>query len=60
MADLHIYIGYRTVSSWSLRGWMPLKKLGVPFDETLMRYRTAGGQGGTQPDLADRQGAAAY
>ena len=23
MADFHIYIGYRTVSSWSLRGWLP-------------------------------------
>ncbi|MEX0853109.1 MAG: glutathione S-transferase family protein [Bauldia sp.] len=35
----HIIIGYRTVSSWSLRGWLPLKKVGVPFEETLLRYR---------------------
>jgi glutathione S-transferase len=39
MADFHIYIGYRTVSTWSLRGWLPLRKVGVPFDETLIRYR---------------------
>jgi glutathione S-transferase len=39
MADFHIYIGYRTVSTWSLRGWLPLRKVGVQFDETLIRYR---------------------
>ncbi|MCP4380008.1 MAG: glutathione S-transferase family protein [Hyphomicrobiales bacterium] len=39
MADLHVYIGYREVSSWSLRAWLPLKKTGMPFDETLIRYR---------------------
>lgn len=44
MADLHIYIGYRTVSSWSLRGWLPVKKSGAPFDETLIRYRTPEGK----------------
>jgi len=44
MPDFHIYIGYRTVSSWSLRGWLPLKKSGVPFDETLIRYRTRDGK----------------
>ena len=41
MADFHIYIGYRTISSWSLRGWLPMSKSGVPFDETLIRYRGA-------------------
>ncbi len=41
MPDLRIYIGYRTVSSWSLRGWIVLKKTGVPFEETLIRYRVA-------------------
>jgi glutathione S-transferase len=44
MADFHIYIGYRTVSTWSMRGWLPLKKTGAPFDETLIRYRTADGK----------------
>jgi len=41
MPDFHIYIGYRTVSSWSMRGWLPMRKVGVPFDETLIRYRVA-------------------
>ena len=44
MADFHIYIGYRTVSTWSMRGWLPLKKTGAAFDETLIRYRTADGK----------------
>ena len=39
MSDLHIYIGYREVSSWSLRGWLPLRKTGAAFEETLIRYR---------------------
>lgn len=39
MPDFHIYIGYREVSSWSLRAWLPLKKTGVAFEETLIRYR---------------------
>ena len=39
MPDFHIYIGYREVSSWSLRGWLPLRKAGVAFEETLIRYR---------------------
>jgi glutathione S-transferase len=44
MADFHIYIGYRTVSTWSLRAWLPLKKSGAAFEETLIRYRTADGK----------------
>ncbi len=44
MTDFHIYVGYRTVSSWSLRGWLPMKKAGVPFEETLIRYRTPEGR----------------
>jgi len=44
MADFHIYIGYRTVSSWSMRGWLPLRKVGVPFEETLVRYRIPEGK----------------
>ena len=39
MSDFHLYIGYRTVSSWSLRGWLTMTKTGVPFEETLIRYR---------------------
>ena len=39
MPDFHIYVGYREVSSWSLRGWLPLRKTGAAFDETLIRYR---------------------
>ena len=44
MPDLHITIGYRTLSSWSMRGWLPVKKSGAPFEETLIRYRTRDGK----------------
>ena len=44
MADFHIYIGYRTISSWSMRAWLPLKKTRVAFEETLLRYRTLEGK----------------
>jgi glutathione S-transferase len=39
MPDFHLYIGYREVSSWSMRAWLPLRKTGVAFEETLIRYR---------------------
>jgi glutathione S-transferase len=39
MPDFQLYIGYRHTSSWSLRGWLPMRKVGVPFEETLIRYR---------------------
>ncbi len=39
MPDFHLYIGYREVSSWSLRAWLPMRKTGAPFEETLIRYR---------------------
>ena len=44
MADFALYIGYRSVSSWSMRGWLPMKKTGVAFEETLLRYRTKEGK----------------
>jgi glutathione S-transferase len=39
MADLQLYIGYRHTSSWSLRGWLAMRKVGVPFEEIMIRYR---------------------
>ena len=39
MPDFHLYIGYRHTSSWSLRGWMAMRKTGAEFEETLIRYR---------------------
>jgi glutathione S-transferase len=36
MADFTIYIGNRVYSSWSLRGWLPLKHVGVAFDEVMI------------------------
>ena len=42
MADFTIYIGNRVYSSWSLRGWLPLKHLGVTFDEVMIPLYGAG------------------
>jgi glutathione S-transferase len=42
MADFTIYIGNRVYSSWSLRGWLPLKQLGVQFDEIVIPLYTEG------------------
>jgi len=44
MADFTIYIGNRVYSSWSLRGWLPLKHLGVPFDEIMIPLYVEGGK----------------
>lgn len=36
MADLTIYLGNRNYSSWSLRPWLVLKQVGMPFDEVVV------------------------
>ena len=36
MADLALVIGNKKYSSWSMRPWLVLKQLGVPFDEILI------------------------
>ena len=39
MSEFAFLIGYRHVSSWSLRGWLVMRKTGAPFDEVMIRYR---------------------
>jgi glutathione S-transferase len=36
MAQFKIVIGNKKYSSWSLRGWLALKHVGVPFEEILI------------------------
>jgi len=36
LSDLHLYIGNKNYSSWSLRAWLALKQTGVAFDETVI------------------------
>ncbi|HET9388984.1 MAG TPA: glutathione S-transferase family protein [Steroidobacteraceae bacterium] len=36
MSDLHLIIGNKNYSSWSLRAWICLKRLALPFRETLV------------------------
>jgi glutathione S-transferase len=35
-----LLIGSRNLSSWSLRGWLPLKLAGVPFETKLFNFHT--------------------
>lgn len=41
MSDLLLTIGNKNYSSWSLRPWILLKHLGLPFDERLIPLNTA-------------------
>jgi glutathione S-transferase len=41
MATLSIVIGNKNHSSWSLRGWLPLKQTGANFNEIVVPLRQA-------------------
>ena len=36
VSDLHLYIGNKNYSSWSLRAWLALKQTGAAFEETVI------------------------
>ncbi len=36
MSDLHLIIGNKNYSSWSLRPWLAMSVLGIPFRETVI------------------------
>lgn len=38
---LHLVIGNKNYSSWSLRPWLAMKVAGIPFDETLVSLEAA-------------------
>jgi len=40
MAEFTLYIGNKCFSSWSLRPWVAMKQLGIPFEEKFVRLRT--------------------
>ena len=35
---MHLYIGYKNYSSWSLRPWLALKMADILFEETLLTF----------------------
>jgi glutathione S-transferase len=41
MSDLTLVIGNKNYSSWSMRPWVLLKQLGIPFDEVKLRFHSA-------------------
>ncbi|MFB2552936.1 glutathione S-transferase family protein [Ensifer soli] len=38
MTGLHLYIGNKNYSSWSLRPWLAMTATGIPFTETLIPF----------------------
>jgi glutathione S-transferase len=39
MPEFTLYTGYANVSTWSMRGWLAVKKSGITFDDIFLRYR---------------------
>jgi glutathione S-transferase len=39
MAEFHLFIANKCFSSWSLRPWIAMKHLRMPFEETVIRLR---------------------
>ena len=35
---MHLYIGYKRYSSWSLRPWLAMKVTGIPFSESVLPF----------------------
>jgi glutathione S-transferase len=59
---MELLIGDKIWSTWSMRAWLPLKRTGAPFTETLVHLRTertqadaraAGSPSGKVPVLKD-------
>ena len=48
MTDLALYITYKNYSSWSLRSWLLMRALEIPFEEILMPMT----DDGRLPDMA--------
>ena len=40
MSDLTLVIGNKNYSSWSMRPWVLLRQLGIPFDEVKLRFNS--------------------
>jgi len=40
---MKLYIGNKNYSSWSLRPWLAMRQLGIPFDEVKLRLSTEDG-----------------
>lgn len=40
MSDLTLVIGNKNYSSWSMRPWVLMKQLGIPFEEVKLRFHS--------------------
>jgi len=41
MAGLTLVIGNKNYSSWSMRPWVLMKQLGIPFEEKILKFHSA-------------------
>ena len=41
MAPLTLVIGNKNYSSWSMRPWVLMKQLGIPFEEKMLRFHSS-------------------
>lgn len=41
---LRLFIGNKNYSSWSLRPWILMKALSIPFEECLVPFGSVGGE----------------
>jgi glutathione S-transferase len=51
MAEFTIFLGNKTYSSWSLRGWLALKLSGAPFEEVVLPLN---GPGSPTKEIVER------
>ncbi len=49
---MHLYIGNKNYSSWSMRPWVLMKQAGIDFDEILLRFDGFSAQSRFKTELA--------
>ncbi|MFD1710032.1 glutathione S-transferase family protein [Ottowia sp. GY511] len=49
---LKLYIGNKNYSSWSMRPWVLMTQLGIPFDEVMVRFDSFGPESAFKATLA--------
>ena len=57
MTDLALYITWKNYSSWSLRAWLLMRALEIPFEEILVPMTDEARLSRHGRHLADAQGA---
>jgi glutathione S-transferase len=53
MSALRLYIGNKNYSSWSMRPWVLLKQVGIPFEEVPVRFDSFGADSAFKKALSE-------